>query len=529
MKRYVIYARKSTESEDRQILSIQSQIHELEGIAARETITVSEILTESKSAKAPGRPIFNDLLRRVDRGEIGGILCWKMDRLARNHLDTGRVLQALADHKLDRIITSDGIKTSDSNDRFMASFEFAGATKFIDDLRANIKRGHRARAEKGHTNGAAGIGYLNDRLAKTKVEDPDRFSLVRRMWELVLHQVPLVEVLRIATDDWGLRRPPHGKHPGGPLGLSSFYRLLRNPFYMGMIRNGTVLGAHRPMVSREEFERAQELIRRKDRGRRKHLTFKYAGVFRCGSCGRVMSGERHIDRSGKTYVYYRCSGGHWGKCQERGVREPWLEAEVERSLQRLTVPETVMAFLRKQLAAGLEDEKARRVAARTSLATSVESLRRERENLLTLRIRDMVDDAQFLEREKTLKERRAQIQQRLTQLDSTTTAPGEAAIKTLDFARAASETFRSGTVFQRRAILQTVCAKSTVRSRKLALEFTIPFQMVASAGGIGNFLRLVHDVRKWFDEKVEYFDLPDLSARPEYGVEPFLSEDQEAA
>src|SRR5712671_1871388 len=184
MPNYIIYARKSTESDDRQVLSIESQIRELERIAARESVTIAEVLTESKSAKAPGRPVFNALFRRIDKGEINGILCWKMDRLARNHLDSGLILQALADGRLERIITSDGIKTSNGNDRLMGTVELAMATKFIDDLSANIRRGKRARAEHGWANGLAPLGYLNDRPNKTIVEDPERFSLGRRMWEL---------------------------------------------------------------------------------------------------------------------------------------------------------------------------------------------------------------------------------------------------------------------------------------------------------------------------------------------------------
>src|SRR2546422_11049885 len=105
MSTHVIYARKSTESEDRQVLSIQSQISELRRIAAREGVGIGDVLIESKSAKAPGRPVFGELMRRIDKGEVRGVLCWKMDRLARNHFDTGQILHALADGNLDRVIT----------------------------------------------------------------------------------------------------------------------------------------------------------------------------------------------------------------------------------------------------------------------------------------------------------------------------------------------------------------------------------------------------------------------------------------
>src|SRR5687768_6918023 len=121
---HVVYARKSTESDDRQVLSIDSQIQELKLLALRRGLQVDEVLTEAHSAKAPGRPIFGSLMKRVRKGEIAGVLCWKMDRLARNHFDHGQVLQALADGRLTRVITSDREYTADGNDRFLGNFEF---------------------------------------------------------------------------------------------------------------------------------------------------------------------------------------------------------------------------------------------------------------------------------------------------------------------------------------------------------------------------------------------------------------------
>jgi len=103
--KYLLYARKSTESEDQQVLSIESQIDELKAIADRENIKIIEVLHESKSAKALGRPIFNDMIDRINRGEANGILCWKLDRLARNFIDAGKIIEMLQ-HSVIRHIRS---------------------------------------------------------------------------------------------------------------------------------------------------------------------------------------------------------------------------------------------------------------------------------------------------------------------------------------------------------------------------------------------------------------------------------------
>jgi DNA invertase Pin-like site-specific DNA recombinase len=98
MSGYFIYCRKSSEAEDRQVLSIESQTRELEQLAAKLNFPIAEILTESMSAKAPGRPVFNEMMQRLYRGEAAGIICWKLDRLARNSVDGGSIIWAIKQH-----------------------------------------------------------------------------------------------------------------------------------------------------------------------------------------------------------------------------------------------------------------------------------------------------------------------------------------------------------------------------------------------------------------------------------------------
>src|SRR5712672_192501 len=333
MPTHVIYARKSTESEDRQVLSIDSQINELRAIAMRRGIRIGEVLTESHSAKAPGRPIFSELMRRVSKGSVSGILCWKMDRLARNHLDTGLVLQALADGKVAEVITSDRTYTRDGNDRFMGSFELGMATKFIDDLRANVKRGNRARFERGWVNHTPPLGYLMDPITKTIVKDPKRFDVVRRMWDLLLDGAHRPgDILKIANEQWHFRTRKFKRMGDNLLSRSVLYAIFGNVFYTGLIRlqdGRTFPGAHPAMVSQEQFDRVQDLLGRPNRSRPKDHEFAFTGLMRCGNCGGGITAEEHIKPSGRRYVYYRCSRRKTGvTCREPFISEGELERQV---------------------------------------------------------------------------------------------------------------------------------------------------------------------------------------------------------
>jgi DNA invertase Pin-like site-specific DNA recombinase len=89
MSKYILYARKSTDVEDKQVLSIEARITELKEFAKKLDLTVVDILIEKRTAKKPGRPIFGKMLERIAKGEADGIIAWLPDRLSRNSIDSG--------------------------------------------------------------------------------------------------------------------------------------------------------------------------------------------------------------------------------------------------------------------------------------------------------------------------------------------------------------------------------------------------------------------------------------------------------
>src|ERR1044071_3090243 len=94
----VLYARKSTDREDKQILSIPAQLRELREYAARSGLVITRELTESCSARKPGRTVFTSLLREAEAGRVERVLAWRLDRCARNPVDGGQLIYLLGEN-----------------------------------------------------------------------------------------------------------------------------------------------------------------------------------------------------------------------------------------------------------------------------------------------------------------------------------------------------------------------------------------------------------------------------------------------
>jgi DNA invertase Pin-like site-specific DNA recombinase len=187
--KYFLYARKSSETEDRQVASIDSQLKVLKELAQERGLEISDVLTESKSAKAPGRPVFNKMIARVHAGEAQGILCWKLDRLFRNPIDFGSISWMLQQGIIKHIQCSDRSYYPEDNVLLM-SVEQGMANQFIRDLSKNTQRGLKAKAERGWYPAQPPLGYLHNPLKrkgdKEMVKDPVTFDATRKMFDLML-------------------------------------------------------------------------------------------------------------------------------------------------------------------------------------------------------------------------------------------------------------------------------------------------------------------------------------------------------
>lgn len=329
--RYRLYARKSTDTEDKQVQSLDDQIKYMSEIAQREGLhIVGEPIRESQSAKRPdARPKFKALLKEIEDGKIDGVICWKLDHLSRNPADSGRIQQLLQDGKLQHIQTMEKIYFPEDN-AIVFSVEAGMSNQYIRELAVNTKRGMRSKAEKGDKPGVPPVGYLNDRLEKIIIADPDRFALVRVLWDKMLTGTySMAQLVQVADNELNIVTPVRGKTGGKPIAYSTLCAIFKNRFYTGKVLfNGEVYpGNHPAMITDEEFEKVQQIIdpTHTTRPKDKTYNFQLRNLFKCGECGFAITAEQKhktIKSTGeqKAYIYYHCTGKNkLQKCRQPSV------------------------------------------------------------------------------------------------------------------------------------------------------------------------------------------------------------------
>lgn len=298
---YFIYARKSTEGEDKQMASIDDQIFECKKIAQTMGLHIIDIISESKSAKEPGRPAFQNMLSRIHKDEAQGILCWKLNRLARNPVDGGQISWMLQQGFIQHIQTY-GRDYKPSDNVILMQVEFGMANQYVKDLSVDTQRGMRRKAERGwFPSGVLPMGYKhNYPEAIVRGEDEiipnEHFVRVQKLWKLFATSLYSITDLKRKGDALGIRNKK-----GNVYSLNTYRSIFTNEFYTGFYywknEEGLAVrlkGKHKAMIDLSTFEAVQRHLKaseRKDKRERDYF-FPFRGVIRCGECGCQVTAER---------------------------------------------------------------------------------------------------------------------------------------------------------------------------------------------------------------------------------------------
>ena len=493
------YIRKSTDTEDKQVRSLEDQEkligEQYENFSAEEKLYPSKTLSEARSAYKPGRPVFNEIMAMADRGQVRRLMVLDPTRLARNVEDAGKLVQKLADGKIEDILTVSGKSYSrqDTTQLLMLMLETTISWKDSADKGARVKIGMAQKAKEGGSTGPAPLGYRNMGMTKGKKWweiDSEIGPKVKSIFLLAATAAYSISALCKEAKKIGLRTKPTRNNPNGlPIKQSSMHQMLRNPSYKAVkvYMGETRPASHSPLIDVAVWERVQinlsgrrtNTCRSKDEMKRE--LFLLAGCVRCGKCKtHTMSPEG--PKKGK-YIYYSCKNRN-SHCSN-SIEQTRLLDQFYESLSLLQLEDDDMSFMRQTMRKDHELHystfQSKRAALEREYARNekdIGDIFAQREDARKLGVLDTVD-AKLTD----LKAKEEELQGALNELHDTGNDWIDHVVRCFELAKLAQEAIKYGSPAVRAAIVKSLGSNFYVCDGKLVCDWVSPFRQRAESGG----------------------------------------------
>jgi site-specific DNA recombinase len=345
MNKAVIYARVSSKEQEREGYSIPAQLKLLREYASQKGLEVVETFAEAETAKVAGRRAFKRMLAFLaEHIEVRVVLAEKTDRLYRNFkdytaLDVEGMGLELHLVKENEILSA----TSRSHQKFIHGIKVLMAKNYIDNLGEEVVKGLGQKAAEGKWPSCAPIGYHNTRGPSAIEPDATEGPLVRHAFELAATGNYTLQTLRAELLSLGLR----SRRAKRILSKEEVRRILTNLIYTGDFewKGEEHKGKHEPLISRELFDRVQDVLGKKVRPRKRKHDFAFTGLIRCVHCGGAVTAE---SKKGGRYTYYRCAR----QCD--GVQylaESDVSTQLGEAVRRISVDSAIVEWTRAALVA----------------------------------------------------------------------------------------------------------------------------------------------------------------------------------
>jgi DNA invertase Pin-like site-specific DNA recombinase len=409
----VLYARKSTEEDDKQVMSIEAQVFELNEYASRERIEIVKVFTEAKSAKKPGREEFAKMLAFVETSkEPIAILAWHPDRLARNSVDGGKIIYLVDINRIASLRFPQFWFEPTPQGKFMLQVAFGQSKYFSDNLVENVKRGIRQKIRRGEWLTLAPMGYVNNFKTHNIEPDPVKSRVIKRAFEEYAKGTYTLTTLADFLADHGVVQKK-----GTPLAKVSVVKMLNNRAYIGFIKHRGEWhnGNFAPILSPTLFEAVQKVFskRKKPRKQKSFLPFAFTGFMKCGECGCAITAQFSTNRYGVKYCYYRCTKKN-GKCGQPYLQEESLATQLQSLLQSVSFPLAEIEKMEKQVTLWENESISARGNVAKNLKDKLSETQTKLDRLVSIYLDGDIEKAIYLERKDILMRQKIKLEESLT-------------------------------------------------------------------------------------------------------------------
>ena len=473
--RYIIYARKSTEDDNHQVLSIESQLAELLEFAAKEKLEIVASLCEAKTAKEPGRTKFAEMLALIEKGKADGILSWHPDRLARNAVDGGKII-----HLIDKgIIKSLKFPTfwfePTPQGLFMLQIAFGQSKYYVDNLRENVTRGMRQKVRNGVWPLWAPLGYLNNPITRGVDIDKKKASLVKEMFKL--YSVGNYTFKEMS--EW-CKKVSLKSNLDNDISPGQVQATLQNIFYIGLMKyKGEIFeGKHKPIVSKKLFDKVREVLKQRGKPQKIKHNFAFLGLMKC-PCSAAITAEKKIKPSGREYVYYRCTKKK-GPCQEKHfLREEALIEQIKTYLQKVSLSsqdtEKVLAELEKEGKCAKEETK----ILVQNLKKELIEIETKLEKLLDVYLNEIISTEEYTTQKQKILTQKLELQEKIRDFEQKGLSWLEPAKDFVLKMNYAEKLLNSENYPEMSSFLKNIGSNHILRNQKLIFSFNFPYNLAA--------------------------------------------------
>ena len=474
MAGYLAYIRVSTVKQGEHGTSLIEQRSAIESYAHRNGLSVDAWFEEMQSAGKQGRRQFTRMFSELHRTGARGVIFYKIDRGARNLKDWAQIGE-LIDAGVDIRVAHESLDLTTRAGRLSADILAVIATDFLRNQRQDVRNGIQGRYKQGLFPLPAPRGYADQGRGKPKCIHPVHGPLVRQAFDLYATGTYTFDTLRHELHSRGLRT-----RGGRPLALQSMSKMLRNPFYIGIIQTKdgrTFQGIHEPLIRKSTFDRAQAVAdgRFFARPQRHDLTFRR--MIRCGACGYALTGEVQ-----KGHAYYRC---HVRACRGTSMREEAIDRAIQEQLESFQFTDEEFAdfkdLAREALAGDLGAKEDRRANLRRDLALCEDRLARLTDALLDA----LIDKPTFEMRKASLLQERLALREAIEVEDSDDV--GEQVIERFDQLRTRCLGYGEALPEEKRKVVRAVASDLLARGKHLEVAVRPEFLPLLAVRSQKNF------------------------------------------
>ncbi len=469
--KYFLYARKSTEDDNHQIMSIEAQLFELHEFARKENLEIIEEFQESKSAKKPGREKFSEMMGKIENMDGVGILAWHPDRLARNSIDGGRIIYAVDTTKVISLRFPTFWFEPTPQGLFMLQVAFGQSKYYSDNLKQNVERGIRQKVRRGEWLVKGPRGYINN--PKTRNIEPDPVLariIVKAYKEFATGKYTLPTMSQFLAEHGVITKS------GKPLGNSSTSGLLTNKAYLGFVKHKSEFypGSFTPIISPTLFEAVQRRLKERARPRKTKVghNFPFTGLFRCGECESMITAQWAKGNGGR-YRYYRCTKKK-GKCSQPYLREDLLVFQLKEQLRGITLPDEWIKYMEEKTN---EWEKETKISSESYVGRikyNEREIQKKLDNLITMYLDGHIPKENYLTKKNELLKQKVSLAYKIDSARTERNNWVEPLREWILDIKKATQLISSDNFFEIKDYFKKIGTNQTLRDKSVSISFCPP-------------------------------------------------------